>query len=467
MLKIKITNLCQNEQRYALDILLGEFLGLALEVETYEGDVIEITRISDSGEYSSAAKLTLDASFFGKAHKSWLQPGSMPVLPLQNWTPIHDGIEANLLEPSVPVLYGQPGLVKNGDHLHLNLDIFGSAFFMLSRYEELVTQDRDNHNRFPATASMAFKVGFLDRPVVNEYLEILWTCLTQLWPDLVRKERTFRKLISCDMDHPFDLVGYSLKRTILRVGARLLRDKNPKLALYDALNYLFKKFGSDRFDEYRNNIDWMMRVNDAVGNKVAFYFIPVQTDSNKEDPNDVRSEKTSSLLKHIVDSGHEVGFHPGYKTYKFAENFKKSGKALIEACESKQIDVSSLGGRQHYLRYDVSQTPQLWQVNGFVYDSTLGYADKAGFRCGVCFEYTMFDLIQRKKMHLKQRPLIVMECTIIGHAYESLGYSQESTQRFEYFKEICKQFNGDYVLLWHNSYFVLNDAKKLYKRVVR
>ncbi|MBD3727872.1 MAG: hypothetical protein IE936_12515 [Moraxella osloensis] len=69
MLKIKIPNLCQNEQRYALDILLGEFLGLAFEVDTYDGDVIEITRLGGLGDL---AKLTLDASFFHQAHQAWL-----------------------------------------------------------------------------------------------------------------------------------------------------------------------------------------------------------------------------------------------------------------------------------------------------------------------------------------------------------------------------------------------------------
>jgi hypothetical protein len=33
MLKIKIPNICQNEQIYVLDILLGEFLELDFEVE--------------------------------------------------------------------------------------------------------------------------------------------------------------------------------------------------------------------------------------------------------------------------------------------------------------------------------------------------------------------------------------------------------------------------------------------------
>lgn len=473
--KVKIPEICQSEQRYVLDILLGEFLGLAFEVETYHDNVIEITRSGDASEATSVSRLTIDATFFYKGHRAWLKSESMPVLPLENWTPVNDGIKGNLVEPCIPVLYGQPGVVKRGKHLHVNVDIFGSVFFMLSRYEELITKDRDSHDRFPGSASIAYKAGFLDRPIVNEYLEILWECLHLIWPDLTRKKRTFRKLISCDVDFPFDFVGYSLKKTILRIGGRLLRDKNPKLALFDGLNYVFKKFGSDYFDEYTNNIDWIMKVNEEAGNKVVFNFIPIQTDPNREDLNDVRSKKISGLLKHIVTSGHEIGFHPGYKTYKFTENFQHSASVLKEACQIKGIDDSKLGGRQHYLRYDVSRTPKLWQDNGFIYDSSLGYVDIAGFRCGVCYEYSMYDLRHREKMILKQRPLIIMELTIIGmlneglgvkHIHEGLGFSQESIARFKYFKCICQHFNGDYVLLWHNSYLSFQRAKAHYLEVV-
>ena len=463
MLKIKIPKLCKNEQCYVLDILLSEFLGFNFEVETYEGDLIEITR---PGDFDNFSKLTLNASFFHKAKQDWLKPKSMPVLPLSTWNPTDDGIKANLVLPNIPVLYGSPGLVKNGKHIHLNLDIFGSAFFMLSRYEEAITEDRDEHERFPARASVSFKENFLNRPIVNEYLEILFECLLSIWPDLSRKQKQFKKIISCDLDCPFDLASYSLKKTILRVGARLIRDMNPKLALYDLLNYIFKKFNSDHFDQYRNNIDWMMKVNDASDNKVTFNFIPIQTDPNNEEANDVRSEKISDLLKHIIDSGHEIGFHPGYNTYKFTENFNNSVNALKEACVKKGIDPSNLGGRQHYLRFDILKTPILWETNGFTYDSSLGYADQAGFRCGVCYEYTMYNLVNRNKMKLKERPLIVMEGSIIETVYEALGYTSKANERFEYFANICQKFKGDYTLLWHNSKFYHPKARTLYKKLI-
>ena len=64
MLKIKIPKICENEQLYAIDILLSEFMGLKFEVEIYDSDLIEITRPSDIDNFS---KLTVNASFFHKA----------------------------------------------------------------------------------------------------------------------------------------------------------------------------------------------------------------------------------------------------------------------------------------------------------------------------------------------------------------------------------------------------------------
>lgn len=463
-LQIFIPNICLNEQAYTLGMIFNDFLGLKFDVQIHDKAYIKITRASAS---MKSSHLTIDSSFFHLAEKEWLKPCSMPELPLASWYPRNDGIKPNLIKSSIPILYGKPGLIKKENNIHLNLDIIGSAFFMLSRYEELITHNRDIHNRFPGYASIAYKANFLERPIINEYLEILRECLKTLWPDLVFKKRFYRKFVTCDVDHPFDLVGYSFKKTIFRIGARLIRDKNLKLAVNDLLNYFFKKFNSDVFDQYRKNIDWIIKANDKENNKVTFNFIPIQTDLDKEDKNDIRSKKISSLLRYIVDTGHEVGFHPGYNTFNNLDIFKNSAKVFKEACKNQAIELSKLGGRQHYLRYQINMTPQLWQENGFIYDSSLGYADMAGFRCGICYEYNMYDLSQRKAMKLKQRPLIVMDCTIIEDTYEGLGYSNQSIKRFKYFKDICQKYNGDFVFLWHNSYFQNKNSFKLYELCIK
>jgi len=461
VLLVQIPKVCIREQHYILDIMIGEFLGLPFRVEEYDKSNINIRRPG------SSSSISLNADFFHRAHKEWLGKSTMPVLPMKFWVPVSHRFNRKLAEISVPVIYGQAGMEENYNCIHMNLDIFGSSFFMLTRYEELITPERDEHDRFPASSSVAYNAGFLDKPVVNQYLDILWACIQTLWPDMERKERKFRKLISCDIDQPFDLAGRSLKRTLLRVCARLIRDHNPELVIRDGLNYIFKRFGSDYFDEYRRNIDWIMTVNQKAGNKVAFYFIPIQTDTQFDNVDDIRTGKNQDLLRQIAGAGHEIGFHPGYETYHCSEKFTQSAQALREACRNLNIDIASMGGRQHYMRYDIARTPDYWQENGFIYDSTLGYPDKPGFRAGVCYEYTMYSLVRRKKMNLRQRPLIIMEASILSDEFEGLGFTHLAMERFDYFKNKCKEHSGDFTLLWHNSFFHKKSSKSFYVNVIK
>ena len=56
----------------------------------------------------------------------------------------------------------------------------------------------------PGAAGADLKANFLDRPIVNEYLEILWSCIHSIWPDLERKEYKAKNFITCDVDLPFN-----------------------------------------------------------------------------------------------------------------------------------------------------------------------------------------------------------------------------------------------------------------------
>ena len=48
------------------------------------------------------------------------------------------------------------------------VDLLMSLLLTLSRYEEVVSKTCDVHGRFPASASLAVKHGFLERPIVDE-----------------------------------------------------------------------------------------------------------------------------------------------------------------------------------------------------------------------------------------------------------------------------------------------------------
>jgi hypothetical protein len=441
------------ERRYILDVIFQEFLGISYTHEISEDKTSQITLTINN------RTITLPDTFFRTAESRWLKKESLPYQPLNVWQ-VPPTIAHRCCAPTIPIIYG---VFPENIEYDIPIDIFGSAFFMLTRYEEVAQPDvRDKHDRFPATAALAYKGNFLDRPIINEYIEILWHFIKQTAPSLKRKSRKFRFLISCDVDHPFDEATRSCKATILRICARIFRDRNLKQAALDGINYLFTKFGCHKYDSYHNNIFWMMQAHPPNLDPIAFYFIPNQTSASYDKSATISSPKIKDLITQIVNTGHEVGIHPGYNTYKFESVFSNSVAIFKNTLTSLGYDTKHIGGRQHYLRYDITHTPRLWAANGLKYDSSLSFAEMPGFRCGVCYEFTMFDLINRVPLSLTQRPLIVMECTIL-----SKNNKKESLKKLKTLKKTCEKYNGDFTLLWHNSFFHKKNCSDLYKEIIK
>ena len=138
------------------------------------------------------------------ASTSWVAllergPNSLSWIPASDAVPFGAGLP---FDTPVPVLFwGKEA--EGGDKPFAELrpdgtvvlyaDMIAAAFFMLSRWEETVVPIRDEHDRFPGTASVAYKQGFLDRPVVDEYALILREWLKALDPTecpLCKSDRT-------------------------------------------------------------------------------------------------------------------------------------------------------------------------------------------------------------------------------------------------------------------------------------
>jgi hypothetical protein len=413
-------------------------------------------------------RISIPNNFFKSVANDWLGNGSMPDTPLKAWDSRTSGLHPNLVHPVIPVIFGSSSPTNttstNDAVISLPIDIFGSAFFMLSRYEEAVKEERDVHDRFPDTASLAFSEGYLNRPIVDEYIEILWAAITRLWPGLRRKQRSTRTLVSCDVDAPFDPACTSPYRLGKRLLGRAFREKSLASTSQVVSSYLGVKRGDYSCDPYRSAIDWIMDVNERANNHVAFYFIPEKTDQ-KIDGNVVHlnEPRMGSLLRSIHARNHEIGIHPGYNTYKHPETFARSVNTLRRVMEEQGIRQNMLGGRQHYLRWQASTTPGLWEENGLAYDTTLSYSDRPGFRCGTCREYPMYDLRSRRALKLQQRPLVMME----AERYIGVDSSTSPMELMLHYKRICQQFSGDFTLLWHNSYLENMQTKDQYCQIIQ
>ena len=100
MLKIQLPNFFQNEHLYILNILFTNYLGLNYEVEFYENNHIKITKVNTSDE---PLNITINSFFFSELRNYIKNFNFISNLTMDNWTPLDDGIEAKLTEPSIPV----------------------------------------------------------------------------------------------------------------------------------------------------------------------------------------------------------------------------------------------------------------------------------------------------------------------------------------------------------------------------
>lgn len=452
------------ERSYIYNTLLREFLGIEFRCEQHAEPHLAIR----AGGHNSQ-ELIIDDTFLGLPDPQWLQTESLPQFPIPLWTPDPElSRPLQKIAEKLPVLYGTP-LTGNeyfselNGQVRLGLDVFGSSFFFLTRYEEMVIRDRDQFDRFPVEASVAFKGKFLDRPVVNEYVEVLWAALYRAWPALKRKNRRYRVFLTHDIDD-LSTLGRSATTIVRSVGADLLIRREPSLAIrklraWATTNACGRMIDSDPY----NTFDFLMSTSEEVGLRSSFYVI-----SGSSHPYDATyrldQEWICRLLKDIHQRGHEIGYHASYNTYLDCERTQAEVHYLRRVLRESGIDQEVTGGRQHYLRWANPRTWQNWENSELSYDTTLTFAQRAGFRCGCCYEYPVWDLSKRQQLRLRERPLIIMERSLLAH--ERLPPS-EAECKMVALMNTCRHYEGDFTLLWHNSMVVGKASRKMYRRIVR
>ena len=208
-----------------------------------------------------------------------------------------------------------------------------------------------------------------------------------------------------------------------------------------------------------------MAQSEKRGLKSSFYFLPSSSPEMKiKYP--ITMPEMYGLLRTIDKCGHEIGIHGFYGTYLNNKTFQDDVLLLQNTLKVLGITQEIKGGRQHYLQWQNPETFVIWENAGMEYDSTLSFADIPGFRCGTCYEYPVYDCIARKRLKLKERPLVAMECSVIAERYMNLGLTDKALQVFKDLKYRCKYYNGNFVLLFHNTEFITEEQRQFYLQVL-
>lgn len=443
---------------WILAVVLAEWFDLAVVFRQHHFQTIELSL--------SGKTLTLNCDFLAFSEADLPSTSHFPSLPLQDWLIPAALRSLGSTDPiqSIPILFGTPEFtISDSGSARLGLDVFGAAFFLLSRYEELALPSYDKHGRHLGSASFSSRAGILERPLVDEYVEILANAMTIVWPLVPIERQQGSVIISCDVDEPFERWVRNPVDLAKGIGGALLRHRSLQMAKRRLSNAAASFFGNYTYDP-NWCFDWYMDVCERYNLCAEFYFLAEEGPRGVDAAYSITSPRIQKLLRQIHDRGHLIGLHGSYDSFDRADKLTQEREKLEGACRMAGAGQEVTHTRQHYLRWDATKTPDCQQQAGFMLDSTGGYADKSGFRFGTSRVFSMWSWSKRNALAIAQQPLIVMEGTLLSGVY-----SEKDAAPLETIVRIKRKsltHGGNFSILWHNSSLTLPTDRALFEAVL-
>ncbi len=316
---------------------------------------------------------------------------------------------------------------------NLPFDVFAAVFYLVSRYEEYLPFEQNQYGQFKAADSMAFKLGFLQKPVVDTWIEKLKSVLQETYPQLIFKQKKFITTFTYDIDVAYAYKGRSFLITAINVIKDLVTFNFTSIR--KRLAVLNNKT-TDPFDTYNHIIN----CKEKFRHHLFFFFL--LGPKNKYNRNLNPYSKTMQLLMQQLTANTPVGIHPSY----FAnDNYLQlqHEKSLLESTISNKVNNS----RQHYLRLAFPTTYENLIRADITDDYTLGFAELPGFRAGTCTAFNFYNLKTEEETALRLHPNTFMEGTFI----EDLQLNAEAAlPLMKQLIDEVKKVNGHFISIWHN-----------------
>jgi hypothetical protein len=325
------------------------------------------------------------------------------------------------------------------------VDLLTSTVLTLSRFEETLRSSRDEHGRFSAFSSIAWRDGFLHRPIVDECGLAFAQALKRLLPGWSPPEKRLRVKLGHDVDQigtPFSLrtaLGHTLRRG--RPTATLRDLLAPAAGIQSTYEMLLRK------------IAWLSRER---GLDSAVYW-KASARGPHDSGYDPHHERIKSLIAEFRVQGLEMGIHPGYQTLESEDTLRAEVSALRAL-----LGEHLLGGRQDFLRWDPRMWV-LWDSLGLAYDASVGFADHLGFRAGTSYPYQPWLLSERREADLLEIPLLGMDTTLL--AYMKLS-PELALAKLEECVARCRLVGGVFSLVWHNTTLLNRGYAWVYRKLL-
>ena len=297
----------------------------------------------------------------------------------------------------------------------IHTDIIYNTFFFISRAEEVINTQRDEHGRFLAKHSILGINNRLMIPTVDEYARMLMKLL-----DLPLPTPSFSQIY---LTHDIDTIAHY----------RHLRG-----AIGGIVRGEWRKVMASLKDIHNDpafTFSWLISQDKQVEGAKCIYFVKDTEGKGYDYPQyklDGKDFETAEQL--IENSGAKIGWHGSY----YGDD-----KA------NRQLGDKAGLHRSHYLRCSIDQMQRLAEV-GVTDDFTMMFPDQVGFRLQTTRPVRWINPKTMQLTDLVLHPLTVMDCTLSNSNYMNLSEDEAYFECQRLFEKV-HQNSGEVVILWHNT----------------
>lgn len=332
----------------------------------------------------------------------------------------------------------------------VDYDIFSAVFFMVTRYEEYLPHEKDQHGRYNPENSFAYQHNFLDKPMVHYWCEELKDKLQYKYPQFRFPVKRFRAEMTIDVDNGYAYFGKGIIRTIGGYGKDMLKGKFRSM---EERTHVLTTNKKDPFDYYK----FQKKIAEKYHVPLRYFVLTALKKTEFDHNIDVYSRTFRKLVKKINKSG-KLGIHPSYYSKENSTMLESEIKQLKEV--SKKLKINS--SRQHFLNVTYPDTFENLIRAGIEKDYTMGYATQPGFRAGIAEPYPFYNLTEERKTSLMIYPFQVMDSTYQDY----LKYNAEDAIiHINKLMEEVKKVSGLFIAVFHDRSFAPWKQYKGWKQV--
>lgn len=372
------------------------------------------------------------------------------------YLPMHAYMEGRQVSPEIARENGHPVLFPVAPPVPgWSFDLFAMTFYLLSREEEYQEEaPRDKLGRFLAETSLAAREGFLQRPMLDHWVEQLRQQLVDRYPDLPLPAPTYRFTPTYDIDYfwayrqrPLWHVAGGMFKALFRGNWRQLQRRRRVIT----------GRAPDPFFTFQQLHDW----HEQYGLSPR-YFVLVSDFRGLDRPNSWKRPAVQEAV-HALHRQALVGLHPSVASNQHPGKLQEEKQRL-----EKLLGEEVVHSRQHYLCLRFPDTYRSLLQAGFLHDYSMGYHDRPGFRASTSRSFRWYDLEREEETDLRIHPFGLMDVSLKRH----LGLSPEAgLGKAREIIGAARRSGGELNTLWHNSSFYELEGwggwKEVYEKILQ